>query len=589
MAEGTQRRLAAIVSADVVGYSRLMGADEAGTLATMKAHRRELWIPTIERFGGRVVGGAGDSILVEYASAVAAVESAIAVQRAMVDRNADLPDERRMLLRIGINIGEVIVDDDDIYGDGVNVAARVQEIAAPGGIAISDIVRGQVQDKLDVAFVDDGDHAVKNIAEPVRVWRWPADQRPRLAGSAEAKPLALPDKPSIAVLPFDNISGDPEQEYFSDGMTEDIITALSRLRWLFVIARNSTFSYKDTAIDIKRVGRELGVRYVLEGSVRKSGQRVRVSAQLIEAETGNHIWAERYDRELADIFDLQDELTEAISAQVDAELAGSEREQAHRKATTDLNAWDLYQRGMWHFYKSSKDDMAEARRLLQLVSERAPEFANAYAGLAIIAVSEIARGFTQDKGVTLEQGLRDAQKAIALDDRDGYNHYALGLVCMILGDRDRAIPALERSIELNPSFASCYYGLGYTLCWFGRAEEAISLFDRAIRFSPHDPNQWAFHHMRSAAHSHIDEFDLALTDAKAAMQAKNDEFWPHLALARAYSSLGRNDEARAAYERACELKPELSTACIKSLIGTLHPPYLEKWLDALRQVGMPEQ
>jgi len=446
MAEGTQRRLAAIVSADVVGYSRLMGADEAGTLATMKAHRRELWIPTIERFGGRVVGGAGDSILVEYASAVAAVESAIAVQRAMVDRNADLPDERRMLLRIGINIGEVIVDDDDIYGHGVNVAARVQEIAAPGGIAISDIVRGQVQDKLDVAFVDDGDHAVKNIAEPVRVWRWPADQRPRLAGSAEAKPLALPDKPSIAVLPFDNISGDPEQEYFSDGMTEDIITALSRLRWLFVIARNSTFSYKDTAIDIKRVGRELGVRYVLEGSVRKSGQRVRVSAQLIEAETGNHIWAERYDRELADIFDLQDELTEAISAQVDAELAGSEREQAHRKATTDLNAWDLYQRGMWHFYKSSKDDMAEARRLLQLVSERAPEFANAYAGLAIIAVSEIARGFTQDKGVTLEQGLRDAQKAIALDDRDGYNHYALGLVCMILGDRDRAIPALERSI-----------------------------------------------------------------------------------------------------------------------------------------------
>ena len=333
----------------------------------------------------------------------------------------------------------------------------------------------------------------------------------------------------------------------------------------------------------------MGVRYVLEGSVRKAGRRVRVTAQLVEAQSGNHIWAERYDRELDDIFDLQDELTEAISANVNVELAGSERQMAHKKTTADLNAWDYYQRGMWHFYKISKEDMAEARRLLQLASERAPEFASAYAGLAFIAYNEVVVSYTQDAAATLKQGLRDAEIALTLDDRDSFGYFALGRVCTLLGDRDRAISALEKSIDLNPNSAPSNYGLGMALYWFGRSEEAIPLFTRAIRLSPHDPQLWTFHMLRSNAHIMLDEFDLAIIDARAAIQAKSDHFLPHLAMVCACSLAGRNDETRAAYDRACQLNPKLSTTFIKSMIGTLHSPYLEKFLDGLRKAGMPEE
>ena len=297
MSEGTQRKLAAILAADVAGYSRLMEADEAGTVAAMKAHRAELWGPMTERHGGRLVGTAGDSLLVEFQSAVAAVESAIAVQRGMLERNRDLPDDRQMLLRIGINIGEVIIDGDDIHGDGVNVAARLEALCEPSGVAISGYVHEQVQGKTDVQFINDGSHEVKNIAKPVQVWRWSPVGTPTAAAEEVVShdALPLPDKPSIAVLAFDNMSGDPEQEYFADGIAEDVITALSRIGWFFVIARNSSFAYKGRAVDVKQAARELGVRYVLEGSVRKGGDRLRVTAQFIDATTGNHIWADRFD------------------------------------------------------------------------------------------------------------------------------------------------------------------------------------------------------------------------------------------------------------------------------------------------------
>ncbi|MDP6876480.1 MAG: tetratricopeptide repeat protein, partial [Alphaproteobacteria bacterium] len=331
------------------------------------------------------------------------------------------------------------------------------------------------------------------------------------------------------------------------------------------------------------------VRYVLEGSVRKAGNRVRVTAQLIEAETGNHIWAERYDRELADLFDLQDELTEAISAQVDAELAGSERALAYKKPTTDLDAWELYQRGMWHFYKYSKDDFIEARRLLLLASERAPDFANAYAGLTIVGSSETVWGFGQDRARVLEQGLRDAEKAVTLDDRDGNNQFALGIVCMVLGDGERAIPALEKSVDLNPSSAASHYGLGMALFWFGRAQDALSQLTLAMRLSPHDPRLWLFHSMRSYAHIVLDEFDLAISDAKAAIQSKRDIAGPHMALAAAYTLSGQHDEARAAYDRAQKLNPEFSAADFTSMMGTVHPPYFEIILEALQQAGTPEE
>ncbi|MBT4490907.1 MAG: tetratricopeptide repeat protein [Rhodospirillaceae bacterium] len=575
------RKLAAILAADVVGYSRLMGEDQARTLDALRQLRRELFEPVVEEFRGNVVKRMGDGWIVEFASVSDAVDCAMRFQVGLVGHDI-------IRLRAGIHIGEVVFEDEDVFGEGVNVAARLEELAEPGELLISDTVHNSLDEKAAGQFGGGDSHELKNIVRPVQVWRW-SSTGTQQAIPAETEMLALPDKPSIAVLPFDNMSGDPEQEYFSDGMTEDIITALSRLRWLFVIARNSTFAYKGKAVDIKQVGRELGVRYVLEGSIRKAGSRIRVTAQLIEAESGNHIWAERYDRELADIFDLQDELTEAISAQVDAELAGSERALAYKKPTTDLDTWELYQRGMWHFCKYTKDDFVEARRLLLLASERAPNFANAYAGLTVIGSSEITWGFRQDRARVLEQGLRHAEKAVALDERDGNNQFALGIACLVLGDGERAIPSLEKSVDLNPSSAASHYGLGMALYWFGRAEEALPRLTLAIRLSPHDPRLWLFHAIRSYAHIMLDEFDLAIVDAKAAIQSKRDIFGPHMALAAAYSLSGRHDEARTAYDRAHKLNPELSAADFASLMGTLHPPYLEIILDALHQAGMPEK
>ncbi|MDP6872574.1 MAG: adenylate/guanylate cyclase domain-containing protein [Alphaproteobacteria bacterium] len=575
------RKLAAILAADVAGYSRLMGEDQARTLEALRQLRNELFEPVVAAHRGNVVKRMGDGWIVEFASVSDAVDCAIKVQEGLAEHEI-------IRVRAGVHIGEVVFEDEDVFGDGVNVAARLEELAEPGEVLISDTVHNSLDEKTAQQFGGGVSQDLKNIARPVQVWRWsPAGTQPAI--EAESKALPLPDKPSIAVLPFDNMSGDPEQEFFSDGMTEDIITALSRLRWLFVIARNSTFAYKGKAIDIKTVGRELGVRYVLEGSVRKAGSRIRVTAQLIEAETGDHIWAERYDRELADIFDLQDELTEAISAQADAELGGSERALAHKKPTTDLDAWELYQRGMWHFYKYSKDDFTEARRLLQLASERAPDFANAYAGLTVIGTTELAYDHGQDKTRTLEQGLRDAEKAVALDDRDGNNQFALGIVRILLGDGERAIPTLEKSVDLNPSSAASHYGLGMALYWFGRAEEALPRLTLAIRLSPHDPRLWIFRTIRSHAHMMMDEFDLAIIDAKAAIQSRSDNVMPHMPLAAAYSMSGRNDEARAAYDRARELNSEFSMADVRRLFGTLHPPYLQKMSDALRKAGLPEE
>jgi len=572
-----ERRLAAILAADVVNYSRLMGEDEARTLAALAELRQKFFEPVVAARGGSIIKRMGDGWIVEYPNISDATASAIEVQEGLSNHDV-------IRLRIGVHIGDVTFQDDDVYGDGINVAARLEALAEPAQVLISDTAHQSLDGKAAGKFGGGETHELKNIARPVAVWRWPAGSDVM----APAQPaFSLPDKPSIAVLPFDNMSGDPKQEYFSDGMTEDIITALSRLRWLFVTARNSSFTYKGQAVDVKQVGREMGVRYVLEGSIRKAGNRIRVTAQLIEAKSGNHIWAERYDRELADIFELQDELTEAISGNVDAELAGSERQQAYKKSTTDLDAWDLYQRGMWHYYKTDKGNMAEARRLLQRASDRAPEFSNAYTGLANIAFNETILGYTPDRTATLEQGLRDAERALMLDDRDGYNHIALGRICTMLGERDRAILALETSIDLNPSSAMSYYGLGFALYWFGRAEEAIPLFGRAMRLSPHDPQLWAFHLARSFAYSMLGEFDLATVDSKAAIQVRSDEFWPHLGLVVACSLQGNSEGARNAYDRARKIYPAISAAYVESLIGTLHPPYLKHWLDALHQVGLP--
>jgi adenylate cyclase len=348
MGMGMTRKLVAIMAADVVGYSRLMGGDEAGTLAVLKAHRRELIDPKIAEHQGRIVKTTGDGLLIEFPSVVEAVQCAVEVQRAMQDRNMNVPVDRRIEFRVGINLGDIIMDGDDIYGDGVNVAARLEGLAEAGGVCVSKVVHDQVRDKLDLVFEDLGDRQLKNIARPVHVFRIAVVGQPATSGKPA---LALPDKPSIAVLPFTNMSGDPEQEYFSDGITEDIVTALSRLHWFFVIARNSTFAYKGKPVDVKHLGQDLGVRYVLEGSVRKSGQRVRITSQLIDATTNNHIWAERYDRELSDIFALQDEITASVTAAIEPKLLAAEGIRAESRSIEDLNAWDLVARAVSHFWR----------------------------------------------------------------------------------------------------------------------------------------------------------------------------------------------------------------------------------------------
>ncbi len=584
-----ERRLAAIVSTDIVGYSRLMGADEAGTLERMKAHRRELWTPTIEKYNGRVVGTAGDSLLIEYASAVAAVESAIAVQEGMTAREAEIPEERKMRLRIGINIGEVIVDDDDIYGDGVNVAARLQEIAEPGGVSIARNVMEQVSGKLQVTFEDEGAQTVKNIAEPIHVWTWSTAPVEGNRGAPLSKdPLPLPEKPSIAVLPFDNMSGDPEQEFFSDGISEDIITALSKVHWLFVIARNSTFTYKGAAVDVIRVARELGVRYVVEGSVRKAGNKVRITAQLVDGTTGNHVWAERYDRELDDIFALQDEITETIVGRIDTELRASEIDRARRKPPANLDAWELYQRGLWHVQKITKEDVEEARTLFQKATESDPSFALAHAGIAATCFQEVFQDFGADPAERLAQGLAAGEQAVVLDDKDGFAHYALGRLLHLAGQGDRAIAELEKAVVHNPSFAHGYLGLGQALNWRGRAADGIRMVDMAMRLSPQDPILWAMQNIRSTCCNNLGNYKEAVEWARKAINARADQFWPRLHLARALAEQDRLDEARVAIEEARRLKTDLSLSVIRRLLPHYHPEYLERSIDGLRKAGLPE-
>ena len=424
MSEGTQRRLAAIVSADVVGYSRLIGQDEEGTLAALRAHRAELIDPLIAEHGGRVVKTMGDGLLLEFPSVVGAVKCSIAVQRGMAASNNTVDEARRLTFRIGVNLGDIAIDGDDIHGDGVNVAARLQEACEPGGLALSGVAHESLGSLVDARFSDGGRRQFKNIAREIQVWRWALEAHS--GALADDEPPALPDKPSIAVLPFDNMSGDPEQEYFADGIAEDVITALSRFRSLFVIARNSSFTYKGRAVDVTLVAHELGVRYVVEGSVRKAGNRVRITAQLNDAATSNHLWADRFDRDLDDIFAVQDEVTLAIVTAIEPTLASAERDRALRKPPNNLDAWEAYQRGLWHLYQSTKMENSESIAYFQRAIERDPNFASGYAGLASALYMSATLGFRDDAGADILAAGEAAQRALALDPDDALVHDMAG-------------------------------------------------------------------------------------------------------------------------------------------------------------------
>src|SRR5437762_1439069 len=413
-AERIERRLAAILAADVAGYSRLMGADEEGTLMRLKALRRELIDPRIAEHKGRIVKTTGDGLLVEFGSVVDAVRYAVDVQRRMVERNADVPEQKRIAFRIGINLGDIIIDEGDIFGDGVNIAARLETLADAGGICVSRVVRDQVRDKLEFSFEDMGEQQVKNIARPVRVYRIPLGTEAKAATPVELAPplLVLPDKPSIAVLPFQNMSDDPEQEYFVDGMVEEIITALSRIRWLFVIARNSTFTYKGRPIEVKEIGRELGVRYILEGSVRKGGSRVRITAQLIDAETGAHLWADRFDGLIEDVFELQDKIALSVAGVIEPALQAAEMRRSAARPTTDLTAYDLYLRALAVFYPITKERVIEALRLFEEAIAIDPHYGPALSWAAMCHREIATSGWAEAPETSWRKGSALARQAV---------------------------------------------------------------------------------------------------------------------------------------------------------------------------------
>jgi len=572
------RRLAAILAADVVGYSRLMAEDEAGTLAALKAHRRDLFDPETAKRGGRIVKLMGDGVLVEFPSVVDAVECALAIQRALAGENG------KIKLRIGINLGDVIIDGDDIYGDGVNVAARLEALAEPGGIAISGMVHEGLGNRVAVDFSDAGEHQVKNMARPIRVWRWAPAGAPK--SDAKAKPVT--EKPSIAVLPFNNMSGDPEQEYFSDGIAEDIITALSHFREFFVIARNTTFTYKGQAVKVDQVCRELGVRYLLEGSVRKAGNRVRVTAQFIDGDTGAHLWAARFDRDLDDIFAVQDEITQSIVTAVAPETLGAEFKRAQFKQAGDLNAWEKVLRARWHINKLTKDDNETARQLLSEAITAAPGLAEAYSTLAICHVNDNLHVWRSDSAAAIAAGDAAARQAVALDGNDANALAVLGMTSVFARRFEDAFGYLDKAVRLNPNLANAYGTLAAAHGVSGNYAESRQAAERAVALSPRDTSMAFWYAGRGFAAYMAERYEECVDVAHAALREHPGYASSLRQLAAALAMLGRKDEAAAALEQLLERMPGLTVSKVAIIVPVRHADDNERWLEGLRRAGLPE-
>ena len=579
MAEA-KRRLAAILAADVVGYSRLMGDDERATVAALNASR-ETFRTHASEHDGRIVDTAGDSVLAIFDSVVEAVQCAIHVQGEIETRDADLPENRRMLFRIGVNLGDIIEQDDGtIYGNGVNVAARLEGLANPGGICLSGSAHEQVDGKTDLGFQDIGEHEVRNIARPVRVYRLVAEAGPTT--ETEAERPALPSRPSIAVLPFANISGDSEQEFFA----EDLITALSGLRWLFVIARNSTFAYKGQSPDVRDVGQSLGVRYVLEGSVRKGGSRVRVTAQLIDATTGNHVWAQRYDRELEDIFAVQDEITESIVRSIGPELDAAERERARRKPPKNLDAWECYQRGLWHFYRFNRADNLAAQELLRRAADLDPTFSSALAVLGWSHLLHSVLGFTEDHDASRNKALEATRAALRCDEADPLAHMVMCRIHFVRGDVVAAMAAARTALGLNPNMAATHLYLGDALRGSGQLEDALVEFDEAMRLSPRDPFLWVFETIKAQTLSLMQRNEDSLEYARNAVSHPAATGWAYATLAAALGHLGRQDEARAALDELWKVQSDFSPEFARKAYAGIPGEQWDHFFEGLRKAGL---
>ena len=570
-----ERRLAAILAADVVGYSRLMGEDEAGTLAALKAVRTELIEPLIAAHRGRVVKLMGDGLLAEFQSAVEAVDCAIAWQRGQSQ------DETPLRFRIGVNLGDIVIDDGDIYGDGVNVAARLEGLADPDGIALSQVVHDQVNGKVDARFEDTGEQTLKNIAKPIRVYRVRLDGPAAGAGFETTAP-ARADTPSIAVLPFTNMSGDPEQLYFSDGITEDIITELSRFTAIEVVARNSTFVYRDQAVDVGEVGRKLGARYLLEGSLRKAGNRIRLTAQLIDVQSGKHVWAERYDRELDDIFALQDELVHAIVSALAGRLSDADVKRSLMKPPDSLAAYDCYLRALDLDRKFDPESSLEGLEFAKKAIELDPNFARAH---ALLAVSTVTIGWFQiDSSQAHEDEiLRIAKTAVSLDPQDSFCHWALGLVYIRRSELDLARDALERALSLNPHDATVWTDYAWYHVCVGEPERALQLLDEREAVDPIPPN-WHWE-IRGEALYCLGRYAEAVASYERLPELP---FWVHRTLAACRGQLGNTDKARSHWAQLLAAVPDSKADRDFSSIYSKEPAVIEHWYEGLQKVGLTD-
>ena len=555
-----------------------MGSDEARTVSDLKGHQAVV-LPMVGEFGGRVIDTAGDGILAEFPSVFNAVECAVAIQRTMVERNAAIEPGRRMEFRIGVNLGDVIYDNDQIFGDGVNVAARLEAIAEPGSICVSGKVHEEIHTKIGLPYEDLGDKQLKNIAEPVRVYGIRLDRAPTRTV------LALPDKPSIAVLPFQNMSGDPEQEYFSDGMTEDLITDLSKVSGLFVIARNSSFAYKGRSVKVQEIGRDLGVRFVLEGSVRKSGNRVRITAQLIDAGSGGHLWAERFDRDLTDIFSTQDEVVAKIVGTLAVTLTRGEEQRLRRHGTGNVEAYESWLRAREFLTRGTRESVAQAQVMYRRAIEIDLNFARPHAGLALAAISDYVSDWAPDPAQALDEAERWARRAVELSDQEPVSHLALGAVLLWRRDQEGALAESRRMMALDPNFAQGYSATGLALMYAGRAAEALEPFAMAMRLDPLYPSMVL--HFLAQANFSLGKYEIAAQQLVDRIARTPGTDASRMLLASCYGHLGRTEDARAAWVELLKVNPDFSLMQRARVLPYKDARDFQRIADGLAKAGLP--
>ena len=583
--ERVNRKLAAILAADVVGYSRLMGADEAGTLAALKRHREAIFDPAVAAHSGRIVKLIGDGVIAEFGSVVDAVSCALSVQRS----NATTPDKSAsqptIVLRIGINLGDVIIEGDDIYGDGVNVAARLEPLAEPGGICVSSIVNESVGNRIDVRFQDGGEITVKNIDRPIRVWKWHPSATTSAISRSVAKPEPNVAAASIAVLPFINMSGDPEQEYFSDGISEDIITDLSKIGGLTVIARNSSFTYKGRSVDLRTVGRDLGVRSVLEGSIRRAGKRVRITAQLIDAATSTHLWADRYDRDLTDIFEVQDEVVEKIVGALAVTLTQGEQQRLRRHGTSNVEAYECWLRARALFTRGTRELIVEARAMYRRAIEFDHNFAAPHAGLAFAAIADHTSGWALDSAQALLEAERWARRALELNDQEPVSHMALGNVLLWRRDHKGALAEFARMIALDPNFAQGHTATGLALMYAGEPARALEPFAIAMRLDPHYPD--IVLHFLAQANFSLGKYEIAAQQLLDRIGRNPSTDASRMLLASCYGHLGRAEDARTVWAELLKVNPDFSLMQRARVLPYKNPDDFQRILEGLAKAGLP--